>query len=103
MLELLGQVLQTLQPHELGQEPLLEALLAAEKTVPGPLDVGDHLALSGHVGGPVGQAELGLEGVEVRLQLGFLKLQTTGCLELDLSRLNSPKSSSTNFQPKYPK
>ena len=76
VLELLGQVLQTLQPHELGEQPLLEALLATEKTVPGPLDVGYHLALSGHVGRPVGQAELGLEGVEVRLQLGFLKLQT---------------------------
>ena len=72
VLELLGQVLQTLKPHQLGQEPLLESLLAPEKAVPGPLDIGDHLALSWHVGGAVGQAELGLEGVEVGLQLGLL-------------------------------
>ena len=77
VLELLGQVLQTLKPHQLGQEPLLESLFAPEKAVPGPLDIGDHLALSWHVGGAVGQAELGLEGVEVSLQLGFLELDVT--------------------------
>ena len=70
--ELLGQVFKTFQPHQLSQEPLLEALLATEKTVPGALDIGDHLAFGGHVGWSVGQTELGLEGVEVCLQLGLL-------------------------------
>ncbi len=77
VLELLGQVFKTFQPHQLSQEPLLEALFAAEETVPGTLDIGDHLAFCGHVGRSVGQTELGLEGVEVCLQLGLL-LDTWG-------------------------
>lgn len=32
----------------------------------------DHLAFGGHVRGAVAQTKLGLEGVEVRLQLGLL-------------------------------
>ena len=60
VLELLGQVLEPLEPHELCEQPLLEALLVAEEAVPGALDVRDHLALRRHVGGPVGQAQLGL-------------------------------------------
>ena len=72
VLELLGQVLQALQAHELGQQPLLEALLGAQEAVPRALNVRDHLALGGDVGGAVGQAQLGLEGVEVGLQLGLL-------------------------------
>jgi hypothetical protein len=73
VLELLGQVLKTFQPHQLSQEPLLETLLASQEAVPGALDVGDHLALGRHVGRTVGQAEFGLKGVEVRLEFGFLK------------------------------
>ena len=72
VLELLGQMLQPFEPHELCQQPLLESLLGAEEAVPRALDVGDHLALGGDVGGAVGQAKLGLEGVEVGLQLGLL-------------------------------
>ena len=72
VLELLGQVLEALEPHELGEQPLLEALLRAEEPVPGPLDVGDHLALGRHVGGAVRQAELRLQRVEVGLQLRLL-------------------------------
>ena len=60
VLELLGEMLEALEAHELGQQPLLEALLGAEEAVPGALDVRDHLALRRHVGGPVGQAQLGL-------------------------------------------
>ena len=60
VLELLGQVLQPLEPHELCQQPLFEALLGAQEAVPGALDVRDHLALRRHVGGAVRQAQLGL-------------------------------------------
>ena len=72
MFEFLGQMFEPFQPHEFSQKPLLEPLFAAQKAVPGPVDVGDHLALGGHVGGPVGQPQFGLQGVEVRFQLGFL-------------------------------
>ena len=72
VLELLGQMLEPLQSHELGQQPLLEGLLAGEESQPGTLDVRDQLALGGHVGWPVGEAQLGLQGVEVGLQLGLL-------------------------------
>merc|ERR1719447_1734311 len=72
VLELLGQVLKPLKAHKLGQQPLLESLLTGEETEPGALDVGDQLALSWHVGRPVGEPQLGLEGVEVGLQLRLL-------------------------------
>merc|ERR1712018_1119381 len=72
VLELLGQVLEPLKAHKLGQQPLLESLLTGEETEPGALDVGDQLALSWHVGRPVGEPQLGLEGVEVGLQLRLL-------------------------------
>ena len=72
MFEFLGQMFEPFQPHEFSQKPLLEPLFAAQKAVPGPVDVGDHLALGGHVGGPVGQPQFGLQGVEVCFQLSFL-------------------------------
>ena len=53
-------------------QPLLECLLAGEEAEPGPLDVRDELALGGHVGQPVGQPQLRLQGVEVGLELGLL-------------------------------
>ena len=61
VLELLGEVLEALEAHELGQQPLLEALLGAEEAVPGALDVRDHLALRRHVRRPVRQAQLRLQ------------------------------------------
>merc|ERR1719186_2238023 len=54
MLELLGQVLQPLKAHKLGQEPFLKGLLTCEKSQPGALDVSNQLALCWHVGWPVG-------------------------------------------------
>ncbi len=72
VLELLGQMLQTLKAHELSEQPLLEALFGTEKSVPGPLDVRDHLALSRHVSRTVGQPQLGLQRVEVGLQFRLL-------------------------------
>ena len=42
-----------------------------------PLDVGDHLALRWHVSRTVGQPELGLESVEVGLQLGLMTKKFT--------------------------
>ena len=50
----------------------LKCLLRGEETIPSSLDVSDELALGGEVGGSVGQPQLGLEGVEVSLQLGLL-------------------------------
>merc|ERR1719430_751192 len=55
-----------------GQQPFLKGLLAGEKSQPGTLDVSNQLTLCWHVGWPVGQPELGLEGVEVGLKLGLL-------------------------------
>lgn len=55
VLEFLGQMFQPLEPHELGQEPLFEAFLAAQKAVPGPLDVSDHFAFGWHVSRPIGR------------------------------------------------
>ena len=45
MVELLGQVVQALQTSQLGDEPLLVALLGLLETLPGGGDVGDHFAL----------------------------------------------------------
>ena len=70
--EFLGQMFEPFQPHEFSQKPLLEPLFAAQKAVPGPVDVGDHLAFGGHVGGSVGQPQFGLQSVEVCFQLGLL-------------------------------
>ena len=50
-----------LEPHELGEEPLLEGLLGAEEAVPGPLDIRDQLALSRHVGRPAQNIHIGIE------------------------------------------
>ena len=45
------------------------------ESLPGGVDVGNHLALGGHVSWPVGEAKLRLERVKRSLQSGFL-LQT---------------------------
>jgi len=102
LLELLGQVVESLQAADLGEQPLLVALLHLVQALPGVGDVlveresfgfvnvlsffppsflmlnvcfwahRHHLALGGHEGGPVAQPQLGLQGVEVDLQLALL-------------------------------
>ena len=72
VLELLGQVVEALEAHELGEEPLLEALLGELEYLPRVRNVRHQLALARHVRRPVAQAQLGLQRVEVRLELGLL-------------------------------
>lgn len=72
MLELLGQMLETLQAHGLSQQPLLEGLLGQLQTLPRVRDVRHGLALGGQIGGTIRETQLGLQRVEVRLQLGLL-------------------------------
>ena len=91
MFEFLGQMFEPFQPHEFSQKPLLEPLFAAQKAVPGPVDIGDHLSLSGHVGGPIGQPQLGLQGVEVCFQPTFKDISSV------ISSVPAPYSSFARF------
>ena len=96
--KLLCQVVESFQPADLVEQPLLVALLRPLQVPPGLVDVlqrqwkrlsdsgklryptgeaesgthRDHLALGGHEGGPVAQSQFGLQGVEVDLQLALL-------------------------------
>ena len=72
MFEFLGQMFKTFQSHEFSEEPFFEAFFCAQESVPGALDVGDHFAFGGHVGGAIGEPQFGLQGVKVGLEFGLL-------------------------------
>ena len=52
VLELLGKMFQTFEPHQLSQQPLFEGLFASKESIPGTLNVSDHLTLGWHIGWP---------------------------------------------------
>merc|ERR1719347_1170768 len=58
VLELLGQMLESLKTHQLCQQPFLKGLLTAQQSIPSPLDVCDEFSLSWHVGRSVAEPQL---------------------------------------------
>ena len=72
MVELLGQMVESLESSELGDEPFFIALLCGLESLPGGSNIGDHLALGGDESGSICKSQSSLESVVARFELTLL-------------------------------